>query len=314
MKNEFEEYRFHSRVYFDIPPIPSSSRLKPVATPNVYGLQAVLASDSTVTVTNFLGGIDSQVLCVIGDGKTTIQSNQYFAVASDLLLRSGLLYIFVYIGPQQIWYISGNDSDIQPTTEFLRDTFTDTLGTVLDAHTGELGATWTEHPSYASSSILIGSSNDIYANFIGASEYYASGVPASADYVVQGTFRMLSSMFGVNDAMTIWGRGTTVGDNKYAFMWRNITPAWELYRVISGVYTLLGSSGTNALDTSNNRVGRLRMEGTTISAEVDGSTVISVTDANIAAAGRAGVRTFNNTAVSTFNSKLHLSNVFGFDL
>ncbi len=72
---------------------------------------------------------------------------------------------------------------------FLNDTFTDTNGTNLTAHTGETGATWSQHPSFSgaatiqSNRALGGGDNRIF---------YAAGTPGSANYTVAARLYIIS--------------------------------------------------------------------------------------------------------------------------
>ena len=72
----------------------------------------------------------------------------------------------------------------------------------------------------------------------------------------------------------------------------SLTNTWTLYKIVSGTFTQLatGNSGTGfTLARGTYRRFTLSCIGTTISASVDGTTLASVTDSSITAAGKAGL-------------------------
>src|SRR5947209_1549268 len=86
---------------------------------------------------------------------------------------------------------------------FVNDTMNDTDGVTLASHTGETGAAWTKHPSYAGTNDI---ANDgtvskcikRYSEGDGSvGVYYASGSPAAADYPVQGDCVVIDTGGGV---------------------------------------------------------------------------------------------------------------------
>src|SRR3546814_9399686 len=67
---------------------------------------------------------------------------------------------------------------------FVSDSFTDTAGTALASHTGETGASWTQHPSFAAGMTITDANRCRPSSSGSIIAYYASGVPAGADYEV----------------------------------------------------------------------------------------------------------------------------------
>jgi hypothetical protein len=167
---------------------------------------------------------------------------------------------------------------------FVSDTFTDTDGTNITAHTGETGATWTRHGSATVSTSVInsnalsdgGSSNDIC---------YASGLPAGVEYTVSA----VTSWPVTGAACTgICGRMDTAANTFY--MLRNTSAtSLELFKRVAGTFTSLGtftiSSPVGTTQTLN-----LEITDATKKAFQDGTERISSTDNAITAAGRAGLR------------------------
>lgn len=79
---------------------------------------------------------------------------------------------------------------------FLNDTFTDAAGTDLAAHTGELGATWTEHPSYTAGAVIVSDANRVRSNAAGDGCYLASGQPAGSSFDVEALVHIASDSHG----------------------------------------------------------------------------------------------------------------------
>lgn len=178
-----------------------------------------------------------------------------------------------------------------PSGVFVNDSFTGADGTNLTAHTGETGATWTAHTASGATIVLTSNrAGDGGNNAI----YYASGLPATADYDVESLIYFVTN---TASAHFICGRMDTTANTFYGMRWNQGTTAWQLYKRIAGTFTQLGSDYTDAVATGNTRTAKLQLRGTTITAFIDGTSRISVTDSAITAAGRVGFR--GNGALST---------------
>src|SRR5438128_157101 len=142
---------------------------------------------------------------------------------------------------------------------FLNDTFTGTDGTNLESHSGETGATWTVHPSFTGSAKLL--TNRVHTN--GALRaYYASGVPASADYDVESVMFINSHV----NASGPCGRMSTSVDTCYtARLGTDGTNTLaQLAKVVAGTVTNLGSSFNTGVADGGSVTVRLQMQGSTI--------------------------------------------------
>lgn len=185
------------------------------------------------------------------------------------------------------------------------DTFTDTSALLLSSHTGEAGATWTKHSSYSGNSYI---SNANRMSGGGDSLYYASGVPATADYDVQADFCGMAQ-----NASTpgIVGRLSTSGDNAYRVVFDvPNTGMYLLQKVNAGVVTQLQAIGPwqwggNFADGSTHNI-KLQMRGSSLKVFIDGVERMSVTDSSITAAGRAGVYTRSYSMTDTWG--IHIDN------
>lgn len=201
---------------------------------------------------------------------------------------------------------SDTGSTVTSTTTSLAnvayDTFTDAINTGLANHTGEIGATWTRHPTFSGSSVIETDANRIRESGAdNASIFYASGSFATSDYTVSATMRWLTapvnSQFGGP-----CGRLVTTVDTMYVAFHNSLDPArWELRRHIDGAATIL-STLTEAISTGSDYDVALRMSGTSIQCVVNGVVKITVTDSQITLAGRAGLRLGSSTIYTPNNT------------
>lgn len=169
---------------------------------------------------------------------------------------------------------------------FLDDSLTDANGTLLSAHVGELNAAWTKHPNAGSGTFDIRANRTRPVGTGLPQLYYASGVPASADYDVDGVISLLTDT-GTGPA--IMGRLATNDDTGYGVRWISAaTDIIQLFKVVAGAITQLQTF--NFPFAAGDVAVKLEMRGTAIKVYVNGVERISVVDNAIAAAGRVGVR------------------------
>jgi len=126
-------------------------------------------------------------------------------------------------------------------------------------------------------------------NATGFSQYYTSGVPASADYLVEADVYVTSLV--ADDAIGLVGR-LDVGSGTTYYLARYLvqTSAWQILRVSGGVGTAVGTQYLQTLTAGTSYRLGLHMSGSTISLTVNGVTRVTGTDATITAAGSAGMR------------------------
>jgi hypothetical protein len=123
---------------------------------------------------------------------------------------------------------------------FVNDTFTDTNGTLITAHTGELGATWLKHLSANN-----GAPPTIENNAVRAAEnnseawYYASGVATTPDYPMTTRYSVLAVSNGNSAGAGV--RHSTSASTGYQFTYNSNfgAPFFRLRKVVAGVVTSL---------------------------------------------------------------------------
>jgi hypothetical protein len=174
------------------------------------------------------------------------------------------------------------------------DSMTGADGTLLTAHTGEVGATWT-HAAGNGNSVLTG--NRSRRNGGVYTWDYASAVPASPDYSVEAQFTRVAHLS--DDNVGVIARLNTVTNSFYAGEYYELADGridYSISKYTNGVWAgYLGSPSTfNVLATGTAARLRLQVSGgatTTLKLYVNGVLTVSTTDSSspITAAGRAGI-------------------------
>jgi hypothetical protein len=172
--------------------------------------------------------------------------------------------------------------------QFLNQTFSGTTGTAITSLTPATGGAWSVQSGFspASPNAIDTAGTALYSPTSSGS-YQNAATPPSANYYVEAVMTMLSSVSA--DNVSITGRADTASNTLYFAGYSVTAGGWRLFKVVAGTATQLGTTQTDAW-SSGSRTVRLTMTGTTIALAVGGSTLISVTDTAISAAGKAGVR------------------------
>ena len=172
---------------------------------------------------------------------------------------------------------------------FLTDNLTDTTGTALESHTADSGATWTKHGSTgAGMGMLISDANRVRLDGTTNSSpaiYYASAVPGSANYDVEGVLRVLSQ---ANHMSGIAARMDTSANTMYHARWNRNNQRLELVKVVAGGHTVTDFVSRSAGSGTDITI-KLSVSGTTLNVYDGGALSLGPrTDSAISAAGRAG--------------------------
>ena len=178
------------------------------------------------------------------------------------------------------------------------DTFTGTNGTLLESHTGEVGATWGWHPNYAADLKL--QNNKVWGPEWGL--YFASGIPSTNEYDVTADLTVMSNA----GAIGVTGRTSTSGsDDLYMARYNAGSVRWELVKCGGGACTNLGFFNQTLAIGSTYAV-KLEIRNAAKKLFVDGVERVSSTDNTITQVGRAGIRT--GPGVTTASTGYHLDN------
>lgn len=192
---------------------------------------------------------------------------------------------------------------------FANDTFTDTDGTALASHTADDGGTWTEHTSYGTGDAVISDANRARTTTANATCYYHSGTPLNANYSVQATIHQVSAA----GSPAICGRIDTAANTMYFARYNNGGSSWELFKLVAGTPTQIdGGAVGQALSNGVGYVLKLEMIGDQLRVYVDGTLIIGpITNADITAAGKAGIR---NNSTATNATARHWDNFSAVDI
>lgn len=187
-----------------------------------------------------------------------------------------------------------------PIPVLQNDSFTDTAGTLLKNHNGELNCDWQKPFTGATPAYQrINSSGRTYYCFenesgptTNGSEHFTSNdVPPSNNYAVEAVFYSASV---VGDLGEIYARAS-LPYTFYVLQYSQATSVWRLgkcngTRTAVGQMTELGSwTMVGGIGVGQSATGRLEVNGSIIKAIIDGSERISVSDSSIAS-GFAGLR------------------------
>ena len=199
-------------------------------------------------------------------------------------------------------FVHGPASSGACGSNFAQDSFTGTAGTNITAHTDDCGNSWSSADcttSPASSNTLDGSGS-VYIKFSsGAAVCYStnSATPPSANYTVRAnvTNSASSSSSGVLARFT-----NSATPNGYFLRANCGSSLLQLFRVDSGVTTLLGTAGSISCGngTGVNEI-KLVVNGSSLSGYFGGTLIDSATDSTYGSAGLVGIYNTNGNGLST---------------
>lgn len=192
-------------------------------------------------------------------------------------------------------------------TTFVEDSLTDTDNTLVENHTGEIGATWTKHSLTATGSAQISNANRAHSTTANPVIYTASGVPPAAEYSVSGPWRVITD---INDLCGFVARfaSPTVANGYTTYMFG----AGSIYlaRLDAGAETILATlSETYSLNTDINAIFQLKNGA--IKLFLEGIEKLSSADNTYTAAGLVGL--FFNLVAATDTTGSHIGSFLAVD-
>jgi hypothetical protein len=191
-----------------------------------------------------------------------------------------------------VWLLLALASPAQ--AQFLNDGFTEGGGNVtLDLHTPDTtGGTWVEHGSYPDNCTVDAANDYLTAPAGGFCLYYNDASPATADYSVVGGVFVVSNAAASYPGVA--GRVATGANTAYRVYYDQVGGQWVLDKMVAGANTGLGTF-SQSLTNSQTYAMKLEMIGTAIKVYIDDVQRISVTDGDIAAAGKAAAMQVTNS-------------------
>lgn len=175
----------------------------------------------------------------------------------------------------------------------LTDTFDDSNGTNLAAHTADTGQTWTPHEDIAASVLTI-TSDRVYSSSGNNALYWASLEPATPDYEVVVVLDRLTNAAAAS-SIGAAGRISTTQLTYYLLRGSVLVDStevtWQLVKFVNTIQTVLATwVDTTPWNSLESRELTLRMVGDQITGYIDGVERLAAVDASIATAGRAGLK------------------------
>lgn len=168
--------------------------------------------------------------------------------------------------------------------QFFNDTFTAADETALVGHVSDSGHNWSNISGAGTPKVNAG---HIY-NALSVGSYRALAAPPSADYFVDAIYDYMGTVAGSENS----GICIRADASANTYYWVRFNSAgWSLFKTVAGTSTQLGATYADTFP-SGSRTVRLRAQGSTISVSLDGgaTTIVSVTDTAITAAGYPGIR------------------------
>jgi hypothetical protein len=183
-------------------------------------------------------------------------------------------------------------------SKFTEDTFADTDTTTIEAHTptgAAAAGTWDELSGAGSNAMIFGN-----AFYVAGGPLYPtvanSTTPPSANYAVGQSVRVFGSMATMYPGLI--GRLVDVS-NFYRAYYDGANSQWVVDRVVAGSGATIGTSAAT-LSTGTYAM-RFVLNGTTLTLQVNGISVISGSDSTFASAGKTGFIGYSTAGPANFD-------------
>ncbi|HXG72832.1 MAG TPA: hypothetical protein VNJ04_19730 [Gemmatimonadaceae bacterium] len=182
----------------------------------------------------------------------------------------------------------------------VQDSFTDGAGTLLSAHTGEVGATWTLR-SGDTGSMVITDANRVRNTSTALASYFASGALTTVDQDISVVYHFKSD---VSQGVALLGRwNETTSYYRVNYVNNVTTPNFQLQKAVSGTITTLGTFNFTPAAGSDTIV-LLQLRDATKKVFVNGAEAISSIDNAVTSGTRAGAQM--QVGTSTNIAGIHL--------
>lgn len=187
----------------------------------------------------------------------------------------------VFAGGNSPWFI--NNALSVSVNPFDLDTFTDTAGTLITAHTSDGGQTYAAaFGNTITTADAIDSSGRLYGQFTAsgsnAAVYAASGTPGTTDYYCEVTLFKVSSVTADKPGCAM--RIQAAANTYYYCSWDETAGGWKMFQVIAGTVSQNQGTQTATFSVSTSHVLRCLATGTTTvtgTMSVDGTVLLTHT-------------------------------------
>jgi hypothetical protein len=198
-------------------------------------------------------------------------------------------------------------------TTFASDSFTDSVGTLLQSHQASSGQVWTKASGGGLTYVdaAVSDANRLRAGVAGPYLYSLGYDPASADYAVQCTALIQSIIAGHTAGPVI--RALAITSAKHNYVFADVYPAGNQFRLYGVYYNSFIPIGTYtptvALAAGQSHALELRALGDAFALLVGGVARIAGVFPAIASTGRPGVRGGGATPADTDATGVHLDDL-----
>ncbi len=182
------------------------------------------------------------------------------------------------------------------------DTFTDTAGTNLTAHTADVGGAWAKVTG-STGNLIISSANRARLDTVGSGAvYYHAATPDSAQYDAQATFYYFTGIAGNYNAL--WANLLTTANTGYLVQYEQDAGKWVINQATNDVYTNIGQY-VQALTNSTAYTVKLEIRTASQKAYIDGVLRITATDTTHTAVGKCGLSGYAGTTAPADATGIH---------
>jgi lysophospholipase L1-like esterase len=192
---------------------------------------------------------------------------------------------------------------------FSYDTLTDTAGTLLTAHIGQTGATWTKTGGQtADLQAVTGGQNFRLQNAGGIAYLKTSGVPTNADYDVQFDLYFPTHVLYATVAARQDGGTLAAGTGGYL---AGYDGNLNQLNIFNGLTVIASASFTPSVGSTHTL--RFSLRGTSLTLYLDGVSTVTATDSTYAAKGTAGLFSYINAGSPTDSDGAQIFNFGAID-
>lgn len=179
------------------------------------------------------------------------------------------------------------------------DTMTGTNGTDLNAHTGELGATWTRATGFAKAMVLANGRVRM-SGTNGDAIYYASGVGGTAEYDLDFDINVQSVPAATDyHYVHFYMRIDTAGINGYRMYYDPYSSSgtWEMQYYTAGSWTPTGVDAVSVMSAGNTYHAKFSMRNALKAFYLNGVLIDSSTNNTNTSIGKVALAGFATTTV-----------------
>ena len=186
------------------------------------------------------------------------------------------------------------------------DTFTDTAGTDLSAHTPDTGGTWVVDPS-VNGDAVISSNQRLRQNSSAKSIWTINVNPPSPNYYVQADLYAYT-LIPNEQATGVFARYQGSGNGYAAYYAIGPPNTWYIAKISGGSITPIGTNTSQTISILTPYTIQLSLLGSQLTLTVNGVTVAQATDTTYSTAGLAGVFFGGVVTVPTDATGVHIDN------